>query len=430
MTRTAGVVIIAVAVIIGLVALVYLTGVERPAAVVTPSPTPTSSPATAVATFPPTPTPTPPAATPAASTATTPPPAATPPGGATLQFLAVQRLDARTGWASARSGGAPVLLRTSDGGATWERLPLTQGQFVTHLSFIDAQSGWAIGRTPFGSSPVTCRATPDQCRSLVLTSGDGGRTWTERFTVRDDPDRGLAIIALAASDRQRAWITVRRALCDPAGCAHEIRGSEDGGATWKVLRQPQQATQLGRASATQGWALGPFAVRRGGEIIGTRDGGTSWTSQFQSELSPSLLTARANTAWSIFFDPAQCTASACTGHQLMRATDGATWTGLGNPVKDGCGGHLGSIAFGDAQTGWITVNLGAGGASGTGGILRTTDGGRSWTCRTDPSNTVLLSAADARHVWVTSRDRVSGAETLLGSDDGGQTWQRIQVVAR
>lgn len=349
-----------------------------------------------------------------------------------LQILAVQRLDARTGWMSAQSGGTPLLLRTLDGGSSWERLTLAQGVFVAQLAFIDAQTGWAIARTPFGSgsSPASCRAAPDTCKSMVLNTTDGGRTWTQRVMVNDDPNRGPGIIDLGPVDGQRAWVTVRTALCDPAGCAHEIRGTEDAGVTWRVLRQPQQVTRIARTSTAKGWVLGPFAVRRGGEVLGTSDAGTTWTSQFQSELSPSALAARSDrAAWALYFDPASCTASACNTYDLIRTTDGATWSSLGNPARDGCGGHLSQMAFGDAQTGWITVNLGAGGATGPGGVLRTTDGGRTWTCQTNPPNTVLVTAASAQQVWVTSRDRASSAEMLWASDDGGQSWRRVQVTA-
>lgn len=348
-----------------------------------------------------------------------------------LLILAVQRLDSRTGWVSALSGGMPVLLRTQDGGSSWERLTLAQGVPLAQLAFTDAQTGWAIARTPFaiGSSPASCRAAPDTCESMVLTTTDGGRTWIPRVTVNDDPDRGPAIIDLGAADGQRAWVTVRTALCDPAGCAHEIRGTEDGGATWEVLRRPQQVTGVERTSTAKGWVLGPFAVRRGGEILGTSDAGIAWAAQFQSELSPSVLAARSDrAAWALFFDPAYCTASACTTYDLVRTTDGATWSSLGNPARDGCGGHLSQMAFGDAQTGWITVNLGAGGIVGTGGVLRTSDGGATWTCRTNPPNTVLVTAANAQQVWVTSRDRGSSADTLWASDDGGRTWRHVQVT--
>ena len=376
-----------------------------------------------------------PAATQAVSTSTPPPslsvalPTATvaPPGP--IQFLAVQRIDARIGWVSVQSSGTPMLLRTQDGGSSWERLTLAQGTFVTRLAFVDAQNGWAVAQTPFGSSPASCRAAPDTCKSLLVTTTDGGRTWTQRVVFSGDLDRGPALISVAPADSRRAWITVRTPRCDPAGCAHEIRGTEDGGVTWSVLTQPAPftATEIRRASVTTGWALAPGAVAPGASIIGTNDGGSTWSRQAQSpSWSPrSLASASDRAAWALFFDPSLCTASSCVV-DLVRTIDGATWTSLGSPATGGCGGQLTQIAFGDTQTGWITVNLGAGGASGSGGVLRTGDGGRTWTCQTNPPNTVLVSAPSAQNVWVTSRDRTI-AETLWASDDGGQTWRPLAI---
>ena len=51
--------------------------------------------------------------------------------------------------------------------------------------------------------------------------------------------------------------------------------------------------------------------------------------------------------------------------------------------------------FASETVGWLGIGLGAGGVNvGTGGLLRTRDGGRTWDCRTDPANVSAVSAAD------------------------------------
>jgi len=379
----------------------------------------------------------PPSAT-AASTASPAPTASRAEGSpsvtaAIAQFRAIQRLDARVGWVSGNSGLTPALLRTTDGGATWASLP-TLGAWFTKLVFVDARAGWAIATTP-----PSCRAPgASPCTSAIFVTTDGGDHWIEVLRAPDDPDRGPAFVDLAAIDAQHAWIVFRITQCDPEGCAHQIQGTDDGGAHWKVLRQPFIATAIVRTSVTTGWLIGSNTPARGGPILGTADAGATWTQQFQSSLQPVLLTARTDrTAWALYRDGSFCTASSCAKYDLVRTTDGVAWTSLGNPfagVASGsgsCGGFLDQISFGDETAGWITTNGGAGGVVGpAGGVLRTSDGGRSWMCQTGPASTVLVSGASAQSVWVTSRDRTTNTDTLWGSDDGGRTWKQVPISVR
>src|SRR2546423_6126284 len=116
------------------------------------------------------------------------------------QIRAIQRLDARTGWVSANAGATPVLLRTTDGGATWMSLP-TLGALFTKLVFADARAGWVIATTPPG-----CRAIgANPCTTAIFVTADGGEHWNEMSRAADDPARGPAIVDLAASDAQHAW---------------------------------------------------------------------------------------------------------------------------------------------------------------------------------------------------------------------------------
>jgi hypothetical protein len=108
-----------------------------------------------------------------------------------------------------------------------------------------------------------------------------------------------------------------------------------------------------------------------------------------------------------------------------------TWSKLGNPKVaslENCEiGNLSGPLFANPARGWLTLNLGAGGAAATGGILSTEDGGRTWRCSETPANTRLVSAADPLDVWVTSEDRATQASTLYASEDGGQTWRPLKI---
>jgi Neuraminidase (sialidase) len=40
----------------------------------------------------------------------------------------------------------------------------------------------------------------------------------------------------------------------------------------------------------------------------------------------------------------------------------------------------------------------------------------------------VISAADPRHVWLTSEDRSPGDTTLYTSDDGGVSWHKLDLT--
>jgi photosystem II stability/assembly factor-like uncharacterized protein len=87
------------------------------------------------------------------------------PGGPGALFF----LNQRVGWLGGGREDAPRLLRTIDGGATWQQavLPANIRGTPIDLYFLDADHGWTIlwdGFTP--ASPL-------------LRTDDGGRTWSE-----------------------------------------------------------------------------------------------------------------------------------------------------------------------------------------------------------------------------------------------------------
>lgn len=126
-------------------------------------------------------------------------------------------------------------------------------------------------------------------------------------------------------------------------------------------------------------------------------------------------------------------ATTCTKYGLFRTGDGGlSWSSLGNPTDSAADfsiGHLVGPLFASPTLGWLALNLGAGGVLGTGGLLTTEDGGRTWRCASRPPNTYLVSAADPLHLWVTSVQRGSGATTLYSSHDAGATWHPLDLSA-
>ncbi|MDI3298591.1 MAG: YCF48-related protein [Bacillota bacterium] len=121
---------------------------------------------------------------------------------------------------------------------------------------------------------------------------------------------------------------------------------------------------------------------------------------------------------------------------LYRTTDGGrNWTAN----RLGVGG-VADIRFVGSLTGWMLVHRNGAAGSELVSVLKSTDGGASWTeiartepvGRTNPGSAILdgrktgVASADARHVWVTGSWAGPGV-LLYRSADGGKTWSRQAI---
>jgi photosystem II stability/assembly factor-like uncharacterized protein len=116
---------------------------------------------------------------------------------------------------------------------------------------------------------------------------------------------------------------------------------------------------------------------------------------------------------------------------MVRTTDGGqSWTAVLDSVV--------AADFHDAQTAWaVTEDTGYQSASRwQAAIRRTTDGGRTWTVLGTAGAGGQVSAVqfvDALHGWIFATPSAGGAEgaqnnTFLRTTDGGRTWQSVVDV--
>jgi len=176
-----------------------------------------------------------------------------------------------------------IVFRTSDAGATWEQMK-TGVDYLHRIKFVDERLGVGVGF------------------STIITTEDGGKTWTRRSVPPRVGD--VALMDVACADKSR-WLAV--------GVTGVILASEDGGQTWtsqpsgtkKFLRgvawsDPRTATVVGDGGLVLqrveggGWSerksgttrrlsavgfVNPstgFAVGEFGTILRTDDGGRMW----------------------------------------------------------------------------------------------------------------------------------------------------------
>lgn len=253
-----------------------------------------------------------------------PSPTKTRPEDRGLQLTAIQQLNARVGWVVAPGGGpisaegqASVLFATSDGGANWARLAVPAYARIDRLRFIDERSGWALAFFLRDRPQTGCMqaSTAAPCRSVVLTTADGGRTWQERLSVPVDPNGGAeGLRELQAVDARTAWVIARSGPCGHDGCPQqEVRVTTDGGVTWRTAYQVDDRGLvpylLRTASRDVGWMVAQKLLRRGEVVLGTSDGGRTWRELRETVDAIALDAATERDAWVITRDGAFCSSS-------------------------------------------------------------------------------------------------------------------------
>lgn len=158
-------------------------------------------------------------------------------------LTAVFMHDGRLGWAV---GHDEVVVRTSDGGATWVRVrsaPENERPLLD-VWFHDARRGLAVGA--YGT---------------LLATNDGGDTWEPR-RVNGDDDFHLNHLARAADGALY--------LAAEAG---RLYRSDDGGGTWRPLPSPYEGSFFGLLPLTDGSLLA-FGLR--GRLYRSADRGGTW----------------------------------------------------------------------------------------------------------------------------------------------------------
>lgn len=165
-------------------------------------------------------------------------------------LTSVRFVDAMHGWVVGHDG---LILATRDGGSTWaeQRFAPDEEKPLLGVWFKDANTGIAVG-----------------AYGLYLETADGGKSWNEREILLDllgDDGADRHLNAISAVGGNRLVI---------AGEAGTVLTSTDGGATWTAPTAPYQGSYFG-VIALQGQAMLLYGLR--GQAFRSEDGGATWT---------------------------------------------------------------------------------------------------------------------------------------------------------
>ncbi|MDZ4169280.1 MAG: YCF48-related protein [Coriobacteriia bacterium] len=330
-------------------------------------------------------------------------------GGATWVVQKSGLPSALTGVAFAdRTHGVAVgqngtLLVTKNGGATWTQASLPRASalgraFAGHINGV----AWANGTRVFAAG----------YGGALFASPDRGVTWTDE----SDPAITADFTSIGAAGGSRVWVTAGTRLYrftytpPPTKWTKRVSGTTAG------------LFDVDFVDATHGWAVGG-----GGLVLKTTDGAKTWKRVGAGATSATLTGVDfvdRSTGWAVGRFPV---ATPLAPTVILRTDDGgATWKPQAHP-NDGT--FIRRVRMTSKTDGWI---LGEHWRVGQAvppkpyfSILRTTDGGSTWTAHRDSPPDLLSDAVfPTPSIGFIAGYRGSNFKTV----DGGATWTRLSGV--
>jgi photosystem II stability/assembly factor-like uncharacterized protein len=286
------------------------------------------------------------------------------PTGTTAHFRGLSAVSASTAWVSGYTSTNGVVMRTTNGGATWQDVspPGTAGLQFRDIEAFDADRAVVMS---IGGAPTDFR---------IYVTSDGGRTWALTF-VNNEPGAFYDCMSFF-NDRNGL------ALSDPPDGQHfRVIATDDGGLSWHVtgLQMPQALP-------------GEAAFAASGECLTTDHGHTAWFGTGGS-----------------------------TQARVFTSTDrGVSWTVAPTPILVGPTAGINALAFNGQQRGMAVGGDFAAPTASPNSFAGTRDGGSTWSLLPGPPE--YRSGA----TWLNGQTAL--AVGLSGSDvseDGGATWTRF-----
>jgi photosystem II stability/assembly factor-like uncharacterized protein len=278
--------------------------------------------------------------------------------GVTARLRGVSAVSDRVVWASGANG---TIVRTSDGGRTWQNLTVLGGETLDFRD-IDAVSERTAYALSIGSGAA----------SRIYKTTDAGATWTLQFTNSDEK---AFFDAMAFWDAERGI-----AFSDSVDGQFVILSTTDGGQVWSRVPQdvlPPAVSGEGAfaASGTNVAVIGKSAVWIGttaGRVLHSADAGRTWTIA-----STGIATGDATGIFSIAFRDAlrgivvggnYRKEGEAVDNAALTSDGGTTWT----PIK-GLSGFRSVVAYLPRTATPSLVAVGPAGAD------YSLDDGRTWT---------------------------------------------------
>jgi photosystem II stability/assembly factor-like uncharacterized protein len=286
-----------------------------------------------------------------------------------------------------------TVLRSSDGGRSWERAATSVRETLYDVAFADARSGWAVGEN-----------------GVVLATRDGGASWSRQLVASVDGSGAarpldLHLFSVAAVSAREAWAV---------GDLGVVARTRDG-ERWETVTIPPEAfadaetperilNGVDFADAERGWIVGEF-----GTVLRTTDGGGTWHGERRFlDAAPDLYLFDVSA-----LDARRVAVTGLAGTVLVSDDGGETFerraTGIAAALYGISWRNPHGVAVGDR------------------GEIRTSlDFGRSWRSPERPPHFAWLQGieqgdGDGAHLYAVGEKGV-----VLRSDDRGASWRQLR----
>lgn len=275
-------------------------------------------------------------------------------------------VDELQGYGITSGNGKASLVQTVDGGVTWKpQRGIGNLAVPSTLSFLDSQTGWLL-----------TNESKDRKSELSLTA-DGGQTW--EVIAQDLPvlEKEKEIAFFRFFDRQNGLIAVRN------GKDLVLLRTQDGGITWLASNRiplPSEGA-ITFLSSLEGWFIGS----------------------------------------SLFPSPSEKNKAVVTFYHM---TDGESWEEAG---KTPTSLVPKALSFVDAGHGFVLLesNLQNRAQEQERQLLRTSDGGKTWSLHTFPAAFQPVDRRLEVSFLTSSSGWLWDAQNLWKTKDGGLNWQLL-----
>lgn len=288
------------------------------------------------------------------------------------------------------------ILYSDDHGGSWQQARVPTTQMLTGVHFINDQRGWAVGHD-----------------GLVLVSDDGGANWRVQrdglaaqnqanLEARERAHQQLQALQLAlesANDDNRAELELQLEDTEMDLEDADLALEED------VFTSPLMDVWF--QDSEHGWAVGAF-----GTLLGTDNGGQRWNNLADAIDNPDefhLNTVTGDGKGRVFI--------AGEGGVMFRSLDGGqSWETLEAFYE---GSWFGAL-YSEAADSLLVFGL-------RGNLYRSEDFGANWAPIATDSNITLAGGNTAASGEITL---VGAVGTLLRSSDGGKSFTRSMMPDR
>ena len=282
------------------------------------------------------------------------------PTGTDARLRGLSAVSRHVAWASGSKG---TILRTVDGGRTWQQVapPDTAALDFRDIEAFDARTAVALS---IGEGET----------SRIYRTADGGRTWTEAFR---NTDPAAFYNCVAFFDSRHGLVTG-----DPVNGEFRVLSTSDGGRSWTRLPGPTALT-------------GEYQFSASGQCVTVAGRGDAW-----------LATGGSSVA------------------RVLHSSDrGRTWTASETPLASSESAGVFATAFRDRRTGVAIGGDFANPTVGTDALALSRDGGRTW--REPATAPAGYRSGVTYHPFLPNVLLAVGPTGSDVSFDGGRDWRQF-----